>query len=155
MTRTMRPLDGVIEAIRKAELVKRWQAGDKSVYPYLFPEQWAADQRQAQAHRNALELAKAKEAGGKYVDGVGMVSPSGVVTPLTDASGQPYMTPKQRKENMDASEKAKALENQKAFALQTAKTQLTSLDNIEADEGLRRFPQYRLYRFRAWVAPRH
>ena len=49
------------EANRKAELVKRWQAGDKSVYPYLFPEQWAMDQRQAQAHRNALALEKAKQ----------------------------------------------------------------------------------------------
>lgn len=49
------------EAARKAELVKHWQAGDQSAYKLLYPEQWAADQRQAQAHRDALELAKAKE----------------------------------------------------------------------------------------------
>lgn len=119
------------EATRKADLMKRWQAGDKSVYQYLFPEQWAADQRQAQAHRNALALEQYKlgMSPGKYVDGVGMVSKTGVVTPLTDASGQPYMTPKQRKEQVDAEKQARALENQKTFALQTAKTQLTSINN--------------------------
>lgn len=49
------------EANRKAELVKRWQAGDKSVYPYLFPEQYLQDLRQAQAHKNAMELEAQKQ----------------------------------------------------------------------------------------------
>ena len=49
------------EANRKAELMKRWQAGDKSAYKMLFPEQWAADQRQARGFKNALELEALKQ----------------------------------------------------------------------------------------------
>jgi hypothetical protein len=119
------------EARRRAELMKLWQAGDMEAYKILFPEQWAQDQRQAQAHRNALalEALKQKKDVGKYVDGVGMVSPSGVVTPLTDASGAPYQTPKQRKEQAEATKLEDTQRKQKDLALQTAKTQLTSLNN--------------------------
>ena len=49
------------EANRKAELMKRWQAGDKSAYKMLVPEQWAADQRQARGFKNALELEALKQ----------------------------------------------------------------------------------------------
>lgn len=51
------------EAQRKADLVKRWQAGDQSAYKMLFPEQWAADRREMMKHRNALELEAAKQGG--------------------------------------------------------------------------------------------
>lgn len=49
------------EANRMAELMKRWQAGDMGAYKILFPEQWAADQRQAQAFKNALALEAMKQ----------------------------------------------------------------------------------------------
>ena len=49
------------EASRRAELMKRWQAGDQSAYKMLFPEQWAADQREMMKHRNALALEAAKQ----------------------------------------------------------------------------------------------
>ena len=49
------------EANRRAELMKRWQAGDQSAYKMLFPEQWAADQREMMKHRNALALEAAKQ----------------------------------------------------------------------------------------------
>lgn len=49
------------EANRRADLMKRWQAGDMEAYKMLFPEQWAADQRQAQAFKNALELERIKQ----------------------------------------------------------------------------------------------
>jgi hypothetical protein len=45
------------EANRKAELMKRWQAGDMGAYKILFPEQWLADQRQARDHAHALKVA--------------------------------------------------------------------------------------------------
>lgn len=51
------------EANRKAELMKRWQAGDQSAYKMLFPEQWAADQREMMKHRNALTLEAIKQGG--------------------------------------------------------------------------------------------
>jgi hypothetical protein len=51
------------EQSQRAELMKRWQAGDMEAYKILFPEQWAADQRQAQAHRNALALEAFKQGG--------------------------------------------------------------------------------------------
>lgn len=37
------------EQAQRAELMKRWMGGDQSVYKYLFPLQWAQDQRQAAA----------------------------------------------------------------------------------------------------------
>lgn len=49
------------EANRRAELMKRWQAGDQSVYKILFPEEWAADQREMMKHRNALALEAIKQ----------------------------------------------------------------------------------------------
>lgn len=49
------------EANRKAELMKRWQAGDQSAYKMLFPEQWAADQRQARRFKNAMTLEALKQ----------------------------------------------------------------------------------------------
>jgi hypothetical protein len=49
------------EANRKADLMKRWQAGDMGAYKALFPEQWAADQRQARGFKNALELEALKQ----------------------------------------------------------------------------------------------
>lgn len=49
------------EANRKAELMKRWQAGDMGAYKMLFPEQWAADQREMMKHRNAMALEALKQ----------------------------------------------------------------------------------------------
>jgi hypothetical protein len=49
------------EASRRADLMKRWQAGDMGAYKMLFPEQWAADQRQARAYQQALALEKLKQ----------------------------------------------------------------------------------------------
>lgn len=49
------------EANRKAELMKRWQAGDMGAYKILFPEQWAADQRQARGFKNAMTLEALKQ----------------------------------------------------------------------------------------------
>ena len=49
------------EANRKAELVKRWQAGDQSAYKLLYPEQWAADQRQARGFKNAMAFEALKQ----------------------------------------------------------------------------------------------
>lgn len=122
------------EAARRAELMKRWQAGDQSVYKYLFPQQYLMDQRQARDHAHALKVLQMQEAlknkgAGKYVDGVGMVSDDGVVTPLTDASGQPYMTPKQRKEAAEAEKKEKALAQQRKLAIQTGNTQISAISD--------------------------
>ena len=49
------------EANRRAELMKRWQAGDMGAYQMLFPEQWAADQRQARGFKNAMTLEALKQ----------------------------------------------------------------------------------------------
>ena len=66
----------------------------------------------------------------QYVDGVGMIDKStGMVAPLRTADGMPYMSPKQRKEEADASKQEQAREAQRRFALQNAKTQMTSLGN--------------------------
>jgi hypothetical protein len=77
------------EANRKAALVKRWQAGDQSVYPYLFPEQWAMDQRQARA------LAAAGKMGGTVFSPVSQTSPNvPSVPPAQSASNaEPSMIP--------------------------------------------------------------
>ena len=66
----------------------------------------------------------------QYVDGVGMIDKStGMVAPLRTADGMPYMSPKQRKEEADAAKQEQARDAQRRFALQNAKTQMTSLDN--------------------------
>lgn len=66
----------------------------------------------------------------QYVDGVGMIDKStGMVAPLRTADGMPYMSPKQRKEEADAAKQEQAREAQRRFALQNAKTQMTSLGN--------------------------
>lgn len=66
----------------------------------------------------------------QYVDGVGMIDKStGMVTPLRTPDGTPYMSPKQRKEEADAAKQEQAREAQRRFALQNAKTQMTSLGN--------------------------
>lgn len=121
------------EATRRAELERQAAGGDENAIRALAPLEWWKAQQGKQAaslaHQRALELEKLKTGVGKYVDGVGMVSPSGVVTPIVDANGAPYQTPKQRKEAVEAAKQEKALANQKSLALQTAKTQLTSIDN--------------------------
>lgn len=66
----------------------------------------------------------------QYVDGVGMIDKStGMVAPLRTADGMPYMSPKQRKEEADASKQEQAREAQRRFVFQNAKTQMASLDN--------------------------
>lgn len=66
----------------------------------------------------------------QYVDGVGMIDKStGMVAPLRTPDGMPYMSPKQRKEEADAAKQEQAREAQRRFALQNAKTQMTSLGN--------------------------
>lgn len=66
----------------------------------------------------------------QYVDGVGMIDKStGMVAPLRTADGMPYMSPKQRKEEAEAAKQEQAREAQRRFALQNAKTQMTSLGN--------------------------
>lgn len=66
----------------------------------------------------------------QYVDGVGMIDKStGMVAPLRTADGMPYMSPKQRKEEADAAKQERAREAQRRFALQNARTQMTSLTN--------------------------
>ena len=66
----------------------------------------------------------------QYVDGVGMIDKfTGMVAPLRTADGMPYMSPKQRKEEADAAKQEQAREAQRRFALQNAKTQMTSLGN--------------------------
>lgn len=66
----------------------------------------------------------------QYVDGVGMIDKStGMVAPLRTADGMPYMSPKQRKEEADAAKQEQAREAQRRFALQNARTQMTSLTN--------------------------
>lgn len=126
------------EATQRADLMQRWMNGDQSVYKYLFPLQYLQDQRQARDHAHALKVAAMNEAknNSKYVDGVGMVDKNGVVTPLTDPSGQPYMTPKERKEQIELEKREKALANQKKLALQTGKTQLDAIgDALDLTEG--------------------
>ena len=66
----------------------------------------------------------------QYVDGVGMIDKfTGMVAPLRTADGMPYMSPKQRKEEADAAKQEQAREAQRRFALQNARTQMTSLTN--------------------------
>lgn len=92
------------EANRKAELMKRWQAGDMEAYKMLFPEQWAADQREMMKHRNALALEAAKQ-GGKVAP---VFSPVPQASPIVSGStptapgahpvkpagdAEPFMTP--------------------------------------------------------------
>lgn len=73
----------------------------------------------------------------QYVDGVGMIDKStGMVAPLRTADGMPYMSPKQRKEEADASKQEQAREAQRRFALQNAKTQMTSLGNALLFPGI-------------------
>ena len=87
------------EATKKAELMKRWQAGDQSVYPILFPEQWAQDRRQEQAHAHALKVAAMNEAKngkkGTYDPKLGlMVYQDGTTAPIQMPEG--HVTPKQQ-----------------------------------------------------------
>lgn len=66
----------------------------------------------------------------QYVDGVGMIDKfTGMVAPLRTPDGMPYMSPKQRKEEAEAAKQEQAREAQRRFALQNAKTQMTSLGN--------------------------
>jgi hypothetical protein len=80
------------EATRRNELMKRWQSGDQTAYQFLFPEQWAMDQREMLKHRNALALEVAK--GGGKVD-----APSGTYRPelggfvFSDGSFKPLVMP--------------------------------------------------------------
>lgn len=66
------------EAARKADLMKRWQAGDKSVYKYLFPQQYLQDQRQARDHAHALRVLQMQEALKNKGATSGAVEPGGI-----------------------------------------------------------------------------
>jgi hypothetical protein len=97
--------------------MKRWQAGDQNVYQYLFPEQWAADQRQARAQKNALELEKekqrAKEAEAlkerKLLESLGILpgtlplntAPATTSPAPAVAGGQPAVAPTTKRNIMD------------------------------------------------------
>lgn len=112
------------EATKKAELMKRWQTGDQSAYQYLFPEQWAADQRQARAHQNDLALEdekrKAREAeaqkGMKILEALGILpgtlpvtatpapastSPTASSPVATTVDGHPTASPAPKRNIMD------------------------------------------------------
>ena len=131
------------EKNRRRELQERFAAGDESALKALDPVSWWKNQQEQnradQALRNSMALARYKaslsangsgETSLQYVDGVGMVDKkTGMVTPLTTPTGEVYLSPKQRKEQEDAEKVKQARDNQRAFALQNAKTQLTSLDN--------------------------
>ena len=128
---------------RRRELQRRFASGDESALKELDPLAWwkneQAKEQAAQSLRNSMALASYKarldaqnvgNANLQYVDGVGMVDKrTGMVIPLTTPTGEVYLSPKQRQEQEAANKVEQARANQKAFALQNAKTQLTSLDN--------------------------
>lgn len=131
------------EQNRRRELQQRFASGDESALKELDPLAWwkneQAKEQAQQSLRNSMALANYKarldaQNGGnanlQYVDGVGMVNKrTGMVTPLTTATGEQYLSPKQRKEAAEAEKQEQARANQKSFVMQNAKTQLTSLNN--------------------------